>query len=301
MEALLKNKSLLVMSILLMTAGCAPSKQSLKQALIDNPDILTEAIEKNSLKIMEALNKAAQSARAEQAKKTEEESAQQMEQEFKNPKTPVIDEARAIRGPKDAPIMMVEYSDFECPYCRQGYETVKQVHDKYGDKVRFEFKNLPLPFHPHAMIGARYYEAIALQSAEKAYKYHDAVFAGQDKVRDQGEKFFESVAKSVGADMKKVKADLNGDKVTKRIEEDKAEAAKFEFSGTPGFLLNGVSLRGAYPLPEFEKIIDRLLKDKGGQPAAASSTDMKPDAAKPAEKKIEAKSDAPATDTKKAE
>jgi len=239
-------------------AGCV-SKDQVKKTLVDNPDILVEAINKNPKEIIEALNTAAQAARAKTQEQAQVDEAKKLEEEFKNPKKPVINEKRAIFGPKSAPITIVEYSDFECPFCTRGYNTVNEVKKAYGDKVRVLYKHLPLDFHPMAMPAAKYYEAIALQSAEKAEKFHDLLFENQKKLTSEKEKFLDASAKKVGANLAKVKKDLDSDEVTKRIAEDKAEAAKFGFTGTPGFLINGVSLKGAYPFPNFKTIIDKHL------------------------------------------
>jgi protein-disulfide isomerase len=166
----------------------------------------------------------------------------------------------AAQGPKDAPITIVEYSDFECPYCSRGYRTIQEVKEKYKGKIRFVFKHLPLDFHPMAMPAAQYFEAIALQSPEKAYKFHDYVFENQDKLKTGKEKFLDEAARKAGADLAKVKTDMKSDTVMKRIEADMEEAKQFGISGTPGFIINGVSLRGAYPADKFAEIIDRQLK-----------------------------------------
>lgn len=247
----------------LATTACSPSVSQLKKVMEENPEILTNAFEKNSVAVMESLNKAAMDARTKQAENSAKDEEKAFEEEFKSPKKPTIADDRAFLGKKDAPITIVEYSDFECPYCGRGHSTIKEVVAKYGDKVVVLFKHLPLDFHPKALPAAKYFEAIALQSAEKAYKFHDEVFENQDKLREKGEEFLKSAAKKVGADMKKVAADLDGAKVKERIEADKKEAASFGFQGTPAFLINGVSIKGAYPLPKFEQIIDRWLKEKG--------------------------------------
>jgi protein-disulfide isomerase len=103
------------------------------------------------------------------------------------------------------------------------------------------------------------YEAIALQDKAKATKFKDYVFDNQDQLNKQGPKFYEEVAKKVGANVAKAKKDAAGEEVKKRIEADKAEGEKFGFTGTPGYLVNGVSLKGAYPIEEFQKIIDKML------------------------------------------
>ena len=93
---------------------------------------------------------------------------------------PVIEDSRVIVGAKNAPITIVEYSDFECPYCSRGFATVKQLLSEYKGQIRFVFKHLPLDFHPLAKPAALYYEAIALQSHEKAIKFHDKIFENQN-------------------------------------------------------------------------------------------------------------------------
>ena len=109
------------------------------------------------------------------------------------------------------------------------------------------------------MPASRYFEALALQGHDKAEKFYNAVFENQGELRSKKEGFFKEIAKKLGADMKKLEKDLNAESVTKRIEADMAEAQKFGMTGTPGFIINGVSLRGAYPFPDFKVIIDRHL------------------------------------------
>jgi protein-disulfide isomerase len=111
-----------------------------------------------------------------------------------------------------------------------------------------------------AMPAAKYFEAIALQDHSKAEKFYNEIFNNQGDLRSKKEGALKDAAKKVGADLKRLEKDLNSETVTKRIQADMEEARKFNFSGTPGFIINGVSLRGAYPFPEFKAIIDRHLK-----------------------------------------
>lgn len=180
------------------------------------------------------------------------------EEEFKNPKKPKLDPSRAVYGNRAAKIQIIEYSDFQCPYCKKGAEILNEVKEKYKGKIMVQFKNLPLPFHPYAMPASKVFEAIALQDAKKAYAFHDAVFASQESL-SQGDSFLFEVAKKVGADVERVKKDMNSDKVKKRIDEDMEEAKKFGIQGTPGFLVMGVSVKGAYPKEEFFSIIEKRL------------------------------------------
>lgn len=240
-------------------ASCAPSAKQLKEAVEKDPSIVFVAIEKDPAKFIEVVNKAAQDAQKVAGERAQEDEKKARDEEFKNPLKPEIQEGRVIFGKKDAPVTIVEYSDFQCPYCSRGYQTVRQIEKEYGDKVRIVFKHLPLDFHPLAMPGARYFEAIAKQSHEKAEKFHNTVFESQAQMKDKGEKLYSEIAKKLGVDMKKLDADLKDEKITEKIAADMEEAKKFNMSGTPGFIINGVSLRGAYPFADFKVIIDQHL------------------------------------------
>jgi len=256
-----KLVKLLVSAAFLLTfVGCT-SKEMLKSTLKDNPDILVEAIKANPEKIITALNEAARGAQEEMAKKREQDEAKKMEDSIEKPLQPEIRADETVVGPKDAPLTLVIYSDFECPYCGRGFKNEGQIVDKYKGKIKVVFKQLPLPMHPHAMIAAQYYESIRRQSGEKAHAFHDKVFGNQQELQ-KGEAFLKSAAKSVGADMGKLAKDLNSEDVKKRIEADMEEAKKFGFEGTPGYLINGVPVAGAYPPEYFDSVIEKL-KAKG--------------------------------------
>ena len=245
---------------LLVMVGCAPSATQLKKVVEDNPDIVFSAIEKNPEKFLQVVNAAAQKARAGEEEKYRKEEMDKREDEFKNPKAPEISDNR-IRGNKAATVTVVEYSDFQCPFCKRGHKTVQQVMKDYGDKVRVIFKNFPIErIHPQALPASKYYEAMHMQDHEKAFKFHDMVFDNQEELSEKGEAFLKDVAKKVGAKMAKLQKDINSEEVKKVLDADRTEAEKFGFSGTPGYLINGVSLKGAYPYEEFKVVIDRHLK-----------------------------------------
>lgn len=253
------NKILLA-AMIVFVAACT-NKDSLKKILKENPDIMTEAIEANPDKFIDALNNAVKKSQEVIAKRREEEESKALEDSFNKPLTPNIRADESFRGPKDAPITLVEYSDFECPFCSRGFNTVMELMQKYEGKIRFVYKHLPLSFHPQAMPASAYYEAIRLQSAEKAFKFHDEIYKDQRGLQS-GEKFLQAKAKSVGADMNRLAKDVKSEAVQKRIQEDIEEAGKFGFQGTPGFLLNGVPVKGAYPTSHFVDLIEKL-KSKG--------------------------------------
>lgn len=238
--------------------GCT-SKDQIKKALVEDPTILAEAIEKNPSVILEALNKAVRLAQENDGKKREDEEKKQLEEAYKNPLQPQLRADETYRGSQDGVLTLVEYSDFQCPYCARGFETVMTLMEKYKGKLRFVYKHLPLEFHPQAMLASQYYEAARLQGAEKAFQFHDRLYKDQSKLKN-GEAFFKEVAKSIGLDLKKLETDVKSEAVKTRIEQDIKEAQSFGIQGTPGFVFNGVPVKGAYPTEHFEGIVEELKK-----------------------------------------
>lgn len=254
------SHKLLLAAMILVLAACT-NKDQLKKILKENPDVITEAIEANPDKFIDALNNAVKKSQEVIAKRREEEEAKALEDSFNSPLTPEIRSDESFRGNPNAPLTLVEYSDFECPFCSRGFNTVMELMQKYEGKIRFVYKHLPLNFHRQAMIASQYYEAIRLQSADKAFKFHDEIYQNQRALQG-GEKFLQATAKKVGADMGKLAKDVKSEAVMKRIQADIEEAGKFGFQGTPGFLLNGVPVKGAYPTSHFDDLISKL-KEKG--------------------------------------
>ncbi len=253
----------MAIATLMLTVGCT-KPSDIKAALEKHPEWIIDAIKKNPEKFAEAMQEIQQVAQKTAQMKAMQQEKENMEAEFKNPKSPEIADYHPMRGNKNAPILIVEYSDFQCPYCQRGFNTMAQVEQKYGDKIKFVYKNMPLPFHPMAMPAAKRFVAISMQSPEKAFKYHDEVFTHQDQLNSGGEKFLDGIAQKLGVNMAKYKKDIESETVKTRIAADTAEAQKFEFSGTPGFIVAGVRLKGAYPIDSFSQIIDRKLQDSRG-------------------------------------
>ena len=238
-------------------AAAAVSREDLQKALDANPDLVLAALKKVDKGAFFDLVMDAQ--KDYQAKKQEEDEAkekEELEASFKTPFKPSLDAKTRIRGDKNAPITIVEYSDFQCPYCSRGFQVVEQIRQKYGPKVRFVYKHLPLvALHPMAMPAAKWQEAVAIQSPEKAWIFHDKMFQNQGSL---SEDFFKKTVKDLGLNVEKAAKDAQSQAVADKIEADTKEAKEFGFTGTPGFLINGVPLRGAYPPEEFDKIIKRL-------------------------------------------
>jgi protein-disulfide isomerase len=260
LKTILTSLPIKLAGLSLIFAACAPSPSQLKKAIEKDPSIVFVAIEKDPAQFIEVVNKAAREAQSKAQQKEMEDETKKRQAEFNNPLKPKIDESRTIMGPKDAKITIVEYSDFECPYCSRGFNTIKQVLKEYPTQVRVLFKHMPLDFHPKALPAAKYFEAIANQDHGKAIKFHDELFQNQEKLRAEGDAYFKKVASSLGVNMKTLEKDVVSDETAKKIQADIEEAKGFEISGTPGFIINGVSLKGAYPFSEFKTIIDKQLE-----------------------------------------
>jgi len=253
----LKFSKLLLITSLLLAVSCA-NKDAIEKALVDNPDILVKVIEKNPSKILEALQKAAGSMKEEMAKKRQDSEKKKMEESFSKPLIPNL-AGLPVRGTAGAPLVLVEYSDFQCPFCSRAFQTVSELLKKYKGKIQFVYKHLPLSFHAQARLASEYYEAIMLQDKQKAFDFHDELYKDVRKLQ-AGKKFLDQAAKKVGANVAKVQKDVTSAAVKKRVDDDLKEAGKFGFQGTPGFLLNGVPVKGAYPLEHFVTIVEELKK-----------------------------------------
>jgi protein-disulfide isomerase len=202
---------------------------------------------------------------AEARKQQEDQVAAQMEDQFKNPVKIEI-AGSAVHGPENAKVTIFEFSDFQCPYCKRGYDTMKELAQAYPNDVKFVFKNLPLPFHPHAKPAAT--AAIAAGKQGKFWEFHDALFENQANL---GDKFYLETAQKLGLNMDKFKKDLTSPEIAKQIEDEMAAGSKNGIQGTPGYFVNGVAVKGAYPASHFKMIIDRWLSGKAAVAANAGT------------------------------
>ncbi|MCB0323786.1 MAG: thioredoxin domain-containing protein [Bdellovibrionales bacterium] len=212
--------------------------------------------EENVAKIGDALEEYFKNKRMEQQKAAEQAAQQQLEEEFKNPVDVAIGDSPVL-GPKDAKVTLVEFSDFQCPFCSRAAETMKDVVKEYPKDVKLVFKHLPLPFHPQAQPAAR--AAVAAQRQGKFWEMHDLLFENQQNLSDE---LYVELAEKLGLDVAKFKKDFEDPAVAKVVEDDAALATQLGVRGTPGFFVNGVQVRGAQPLPKFKELIDRWLAEK---------------------------------------
>lgn len=139
------------------------------------------------------------------------------------------------QGPADAPATLVEYGDYQCPYCGQAYPVIKAMQKRFGAKLRFVFRNFPLnQAHPYAELAAEAAEAAGAQG--KFWEMHDALYENQDRL---GQPLIELLVERLNLDAGKFEADLEARKYQSRVKHDFMGGVRSGVNGTPGFFING--------------------------------------------------------------
>jgi protein-disulfide isomerase len=163
-----------------------------------------------------------------------------------------------LRGPADAPVTVVEFSDFQCPFCKQIQPVVQELRKRYARQVNWRFKDLPLiSIHPAAQSAAEAARCAGDQG--KFWEYRDALFQAERISVDM----HKGVAESLGIDSEPFLACLQSQKYRDAVQADSKEAQELGIGGTPTFVINGIVLSGAQPLEEFTRVIDSELQKKG--------------------------------------
>jgi len=184
-----------------------------------------------------------------------------------------------VKGNKNALVTIVEFSEFQCPFCSKVLPTTTKLLETYGDKVRIVWKDNPLPFHKRANPAAALArEAFAQKGADGFWKAHDLMFANQKKLEDADLKGY---AEKLGLNVDKVMTAIQNRTYNAKISADQALAADLQASGTPHFFINGRRLVGAQPFEKFKTIVDEEIKksqaliEKGVKPAELYATIIK--------------------------
>lgn len=215
--------------------------------------------EENLDALGKAVQRSFQKLRQQQAKDRANLEKKQLEEQFDNPIK--IDTAGApILGKPDAKITVVEFSDFQCPFCKRGNDTMKDLLKEFPDDVKLIFMHLPLPFHKQATSAA--VASIAAGEQGKFWEMHDLLFDNQGRLGEE-DKLYVELAEKLKLDVAKFKEDLKAEKNKKVVEANAAVATKLGVNGTPGFFVNGVQVRGARPLPYFKDLVTRWKEKLG--------------------------------------
>jgi len=161
-------------------------------------------------------------------------------------------------GPATAPVQIVEFSDFQCPYCKRAVDTIREVEQNYGDKIQLVFRDFPLSIHNNAQAAA--YAANCANEQGKFWEYHDKLFENQQALgRDQLKQY----AVDLGLQSDQFNTCFDSSKYASDVQQDMSEGSDLGVTGTPAFFINGRFVSGAQPYDVFAKIIDEELQSKG--------------------------------------
>jgi Protein-disulfide isomerase len=264
------RRAVLAVILLLLLGACAPAmnRDQVAQVLRDNPQIVFDALKRDKSQLLDVLDQAAQEREAADRKA-------ELEQGLAHRLEPVLDAERPFLGPADAPVTIVEYSDFLCGYCAQSAQALQELMRRHPGSIRLFFKHYPA--HPGALEPALVFEALGLQDKDAAWRFADLAFANQQALSDVSGKglaalltVVENSAKDGGKvkiDTVRLKVDMAGQRLRQRIEGDVAEAGRFGVAGTPTFIVNGVEVRGAQTLDEFEALLQTVAPATFGKAA----------------------------------
>ena len=183
------------------------------------------------------------------------------------------------KGPEDAPVTIIEFTDFQCPFCKRGADTVDQIVDAYGDQVRVVFRDFPLAaLHPDAQQAHEAGECADEQG--KFWEIHDKIFANQ---ADVSVATLKGYAEDLGLDMDRFNTCLDNNAMKAEIDADMAAGREYGVSGTPAFFINGLMLAGAQPFDSFASVIDAQLEKAGAAPVATAEPAATPAPDEPSE------------------
>jgi protein-disulfide isomerase len=166
---------------------------------------------------------------------------------------PVSEERDHVQGPVDAPATLVEYGDYECPYCGAAYPIVKEVQARLGERLRFVFRNFPITTsHPHAEQAAEAAEAAASQ--DRFWEMHDVLYENQKRLRDPD---LRDYAEQLGLDLEKFDQDLAEHVHAARVREDFMSGVRSGVNGTPTFYINGARYDDSYEADSLLAALER--------------------------------------------
>ena len=162
-----------------------------------------------------------------------------------------------VKGPKDALVTIVEFSEFQCPFCKRVGPTMAQINQTYGNDVRVVWKDNPLSFHPRALPASTVARAVYKAKGDKPFwDMHDKLFESQPKLEDTD---LEAAAKDSGVPWSVISEAIKSNKYADKFEQSQDLAMDFEARGTPHFFVNGIRLAGAMPFEKFKEVIDAQL------------------------------------------
>ena len=161
----------------------------------------------------------------------------------------------AARGTADAPIVIEEFGEFQCPYCGRVQDTLHALDEAYPEKIRWVFRHYPLPFHEHAEVSSR--AAVAALRQGRFWPFHDLLFGNPRRLSPDD---LTAHAQRLGLDMARFRADMEDTGVMAVVRRDMQRGSDLAVRGVPHFFINGRRLAGAQPLDAFRRVIDEELE-----------------------------------------
>ncbi len=234
------------------SASDAEFTEQLQRILQERPDLIMNVLRANS----EAILDIAQEGSVIKRRRNMEAQWRKDLKEEKN--IPIAD--RPLWGDANAPVTVVEFSDFTCPYCAQAAATLGTLKKAYGNKVNLVFKHAPISANPTAIKASEYVIAAGLQSPELAQKLYENLFSMREELLDKGETFIKNQAKALGLNVQKLSKDARSKKVKTILSEDLQHAKDLGVEGTPYFFVNNIVVRGAISEDLFKAAIDMALE-----------------------------------------
>ncbi len=173
------------------------------------------------------------------------------------PRVPLeVERGERIKGPWEAPVTIVEYSDFQCPFCARVGPTLARIEEIYGDHVKLVYRDFPLPNHPEAQSAAE--AARCAHEQGKFWPYHDRLFADQRQLSSES---YGRLAAEVGLDTEAFDECVDSGKFREAIQKDYRSGESIGVGATPAFFINGRHLSGAQPFEAFQKIIEEEIEN----------------------------------------
>ncbi len=235
-------------------ASAAPSltEDQLRRMLEAHPDILLGVLQKHSEELLDLVQSGATSRRNKAI-------VSEWRRSLNQP-APVVDlRGRYIKGPEKAPITIIAFSDFTCPFCQKGAGTIKRILKERKDQVRYVFKAYPLDSKGYGRISAAYFLAAGLQSEAKAWKLHDLLFSARAELVQGGEKTLKQMATEAGLDLNRLTEDIKSARVNEMLDTDYAEGSRLNVAGTPTYFINQLAVNGALAPELFDQAIEMAM------------------------------------------
>lgn len=179
-----------------------------------------------------------------------------------------LEQGSPVKGPAKAAVTIVEFSDFECPFCAQVQDTLKQIMERYGGEVRLVFKHLPLEGHRNSLEAAR--AAYCAGEQDRFWQFHDALFA----TRNLSAEVLDEISARLGLARERFNACLSDEASRTAVVRDVELARRYRIDSTPSFLINGKLVKGALPFTEFQNLIERELQQRPLNPKTPQKTSL---------------------------